>query len=264
MKLHLLIGSLFKKKVFEMSFDRNGIRIKEGGVHTSRTIMLDELIRLFNSSSHDATLTEYYDLIVNQNCLGKISQSARKKTFKYMKDLYSLDGEVLVFKALRFYYYRDPKSAPLLALLMAAARDSIIKRTSPMILGLQDRTSITRTIMEEYVQRYVSNNYSLATLESTAINVNSSFTQSGHLNGKVIKIRQKVHPTPSAIAFALLLSFLEGGRGELMFESFWIHLLDCTPQRAIELAEMASSFGYLSMKKLSDVIEVTFPELILS
>jgi hypothetical protein len=51
-------------------------------------------------------------------------------------------------------------------------------------------------------------------------------------------------------------------RGQALFQSEYIKLLDRTFDRAIELAEEASRKGWIVFKRVSDVIEVLFPNLI--
>jgi hypothetical protein len=93
-----------------------------------------------------------------------------------------------------------------------------------------------------------------------AQNINASWTKSGHLAGRAKKIRQKHRPTPGAASFALLLGYLIGARGEALFATEYVKLLDIPKDRVIELAETASSRGWITLKKVGDVIEVLFPK----
>ena len=60
----------------------------------------------------------------------------------------------------------------------------------------------------------------------------------------------------------MLLGYLTDVRGQALFQSEYIKLLDRTFDRAIELAEEASRKGWIVFKRVSDVIEVLFPNLI--
>jgi hypothetical protein len=60
----------------------------------------------------------------------------------------------------------------------------------------------------------------------------------------------------------LLLGYLTGVRGQALFQTEYIKLLDCPLDKAIELAEEASRKGWIVFKRVGDVIEVLFPNLI--
>ena len=51
-------------------------------------------------------------------------------------------------------------------------------------------------------------------------------------------------------------------RGQALFQTEFTKLLDCTLDRAIELAEEASRKGWIIFKRVGNVIEVLFPNLI--
>jgi hypothetical protein len=78
----------------------------------------------------------------------------------------------------------------------------------------------------------------------------------------VKKIRAAVQPTPGAAALALLLGYMEGTRGELLFETKYTKLLDAAPERCMELAEQASRRGWIVCNRIGTVVEVRFPQLL--
>jgi len=82
------------------------------------------------------------------------------------------------------------------------------------------------------------------------------------LTGKVRKIRTRANPPPGAVSFALLLGYLTGARGGSLFNTEYAKLLDCSFERALSLAEDASRRGWIVFKRVGDVIEVMFPNLI--
>ncbi|MCU5787654.1 hypothetical protein B27N_02657 [Alcanivorax marinus] len=55
---------------------------------------------------------------------------------------------------------------------------------------------------------------------------------------------------------------MTGARGQGLFRTEYIKLLDCPRDKAIELAEEASRKGWITFKRVGDVIEVLFPNLI--
>ena len=80
--------------------------------------------------------------------------------------------------------------------------------------------------------------------------------------GKARKIRTISNPTAGNVAYALLLGYLSGVRGENLFKTEYVKLLDCTVERAMELAEDASRKGWITFKRVGNVMEVLFPNLL--
>ncbi len=243
--------------------ERLGFSFERGGVHTARTMMLVELRTLLSFvEAVDAAKSDYLEAIQGANCLGKRSGKTRTLTFRHLADLYALDPSLLVFRALRFFWQRDVDGQPLLAALCAYARDPMLRATAPFILGCQEGATITRESMEDLIDAQESGRFSKATLKSTAQNINSSWTQSGHLAGRVRKVRARAVATPGAVSVALLLGYVSGLRGESLFKSDYTKMLDCSFERTIELAEDASRRGWISLKRVGQVVEVLFPNLI--
>ena len=242
---------------------RLGFSYERGGVHTARTMMLAELRALLSYvDTADAAKTEYLEAIQTANCLGKRSGKTRTLTFRHLADLYALDPGLLVFRALRFFWQRDVDGQPLLAALCAYSRDPILRATAPFVLGFQEGAIVTREAMEEFIDAQEPGRFSKATLKSTAQNINSSWTQSGQLAGRVRKVRACAVATPGAVSLALLLGYVSGLRGESLLKSDFTRMLDCSFEKTIELAEDASRRGWISLKRVGQVVEVLFPNLI--
>jgi hypothetical protein len=240
-----------------------GFCISAGSVHTARTIMLQELQELLATVPRvDASKEEYSHAVVEQNCLKKRSQRNRILTMRHLSELYVLDPSVLLFRALVFFWQHDVPGRPLLALLCAYARDPLLRDSLEFIMKQPIGAMVHRTALEEYLDALMPGRFSAATLKSVAQNLNASWTYSGHLAGKVKKVRTQAIPTAGSIAYALLLSYLTGARGQMLLKSEFIALLDCTAERALELAEEASKNGWMVFKRIGDVIEVGFPSLL--
>lgn len=242
---------------------RFGFSFERGGAHTSRTMMLEELEALLASVDRpEAEKSDYLQAIDDENCLGKRSGKTRMLTYRHLVDLYSLDRTNILFRALLYFWNRDIDGRPLLALLCAFARDSIFRSTAPFILQFPKGTRITRESLEEFIDNQEPGRFSKATLKSTAQNINSTWTKSGHLHGRARKVRSCANPTAGSVSYALLLGYLAGSRGQALFQTEYIRVLDCTFDKAIELAEEASRKGWILFKRVGDVIEVLFPNLI--
>ena len=75
-------------------------------------------------------------------------------------------------------------------------------------------------------------------------------------------MRSRATPTAGSVSYTLFLGYLTGSRGQALFQTEYTKLLDCTFDKAIELAEAASRKGWIVFKRVGDVIEILFPNLI--
>jgi len=245
--------------------NRFGFRRDRGGAHLARTMMLEELKLLFSFvDDPEAGKPVYLRSIVDDNCLGKRSDRTRKLTARHISDLYILDPDITLFRSLRYFWKRDTEGQPLLAMICAIARDSILRSSMPFIQRFSVGQRVTREALEEFIDNLETGRFSPATLKSTAQNVNSSWTQSGHLQGRVKKVRSQPKATPGAVSYTLLLGYLSGVRGESLYNTEYATLLDCSMEQAIELSIEASRKGWIVLKRLGSVIEVLFPNLLTS
>jgi hypothetical protein len=240
-----------------------GFSFQRGGAHSSRTMMLEELRSLLSYVDRvDPQKEDYLHAIDNENCLGKRSAKTRMLTYRHLVDLYSLDTTNVLFRTLLFFWNRDVKGQPLIALLCTYARDSIFRSTASLILNAPEGATVARESLEELIDDIEPGRFSKATLKSTAQNTNATWTKSGHLVGRARKIRTPTIPTAGSVSYALLLGYLSGARGQNLFHTEYIKLLDCSFDKAIELAEEASRKGWIVFKRVGDVIEVLFPNLV--
>lgn len=263
MKMEIEIPSMNINSKSNRILERFGFSFERGSAHNSRTIMLSELQALFTYvDSPDAQNTEYLEAIQLVNCLGKRSGKTRQLTYRHLVDLYSLNPHFALFRALRYFWRRDVNSQPLLAVLCAYSRDPIFRASSTFLLAYPEGSTVKREALEMFIEAIEPGRFSEATLKSTAQNINASWTQSGHLEGRVKKIRKKAEATTGALSYALFLGYLKGLRGESLFKSEFTKLLDCNFDRLIELAEDSSRRGWISMKRVGNVVEVLFPNLI--
>jgi len=240
-----------------------GFGFEKGGAHLARTMMLTDLtILLEHVNNPKALKIEYVKAIEEENCLGKKSGQTRKISSRHLKSLYSLDPENTLFKSLLFFWNRDTDSRQLLALLCTIARDAIFRASLPFIHFYSSGQVVDKKILEEYIEKNEPERFSKATLESIVRNINSTWTQSGHLTGRIKKIRSIVHPTPGAVSYALLLGYLSGVRGEPLFHTDYSKIFDCPVEKLIELAELASTRGWIVFKRVGNIMEVLFPNLL--
>jgi hypothetical protein len=232
----------------------------QSGPHTARTMMLKELSLLFEGIQNEsAKQAEYRKVIVEENLLAKRSVKTRNLTASHLIELYALDPGVPIFKALRFLSARDTEAQPLLALQCSYARDALLRTSASLVLPASVGEVISAERMDVFLETTYPGRFSQATRRSTAQNLNATWTQSGHLEGKSNKRRVKAIPSPGSVTYALFLGYLTGKRGQELFATEYFSLLDCTVARGMELARSASQRGLMVFKHLGEVIEVRFP-----
>lgn len=236
-----------------------GYRAGERGTHTSRTIMLDEITQLLGEVPGTATPTEYANAVIEGNCLSKRTNANRAISLQHLKELYALDADVLLFRVFRDTWANHAPSRPLLALLLALARDPLLRTTATAIMPLAAGDELVRQPVRDEVAKSVGGRLNESTLDKVVRNALSSWTQSGHLRGWSRKIRQRVSATPAATAFALLVAYGAGRRGQRLFHSPWAAVLDTDPTHLLDLALDAKRLGLLELKQSGSMIEVSFP-----
>ena len=180
-----------------------GFRFGDKGTHTSRTIMLSELSDLLATEPIDAERTEYASAIIDDNILGKQTMATRRLTNQRLGELYGLNRRLPLFRTLRRLWAIDEDGRPLMALLCALARDPLLRSTAKSVLDLPVGAELVRASVLSGIRDAVGSRLNDSILDKVARNAGSSWSQSGHLKGRVRKIRQRVTPTPGAVALAL-------------------------------------------------------------
>ena len=163
------------------------------------------LRRVPAESSRDA----YAAAIIEGNCLQKPTASTRRTSNQRLGELYALDPRVAIFRVLRRLWGVEPVARPQLAMLVALARDPLFMasasgRGDPLMPG----ADLQRAPVRDTLRALVGERMNEAVLEKVARNVSSSWTQTGHLEGRTFKVRAQVQassePRPAALAFALV------------------------------------------------------------
>ena len=233
-----------------------GLRFGPKGTHTSRTIMLAELSELLAAVPSEGMRTDYAAAIVDENVLGKATMATRRLTNQRLGELYALDPRVPIFRVLRRLWPVDTLGRPLLAMLCALARDPLLRSTAPVVLALPVGTELVRARFLDTIRQAVGARLNEAVLDKVARNSASSWAQSGHLVGRVRKIRRPVSPTPGSVAMAFWLGTVEGRAGRALLDSRWAHVLDWPGPALLPLALRAKQLGLIHLRAGGDVIEI--------
>ena len=243
-------------------WERMGFRFGDKGTHTSRTIMLEELSLLLRECPENAMREDYATAIVDHNCLGKRTVATRKISGKRLRELYGLDPSLLIFRVLRSCWQADGEGRSLLALLTALARDPLLRVTSYPILRMRPGEELARQQVIDVLKESAGNRLNDGTLDKAVRNASSSWTQSGHLKGRVRKIRRKVKPTPVVTSYAILLGYLLDARGDGLFKTLWAKVLDTPGEELVQLALDAKRLGFLDLSYSGGVLEVSLDRML--
>lgn len=235
-----------------------GFRFGDRGTHTSRTLMLDELETVLSATPSGAGREAYAHAIIHENVTDKRTAATRRLTNQRLGELYALDPAVPLFRVLRRCWATDKAGHPLLALLCALARDPLLRATAPPVLALRPGEELSRQTMTDAVIAAVGDRLNDNIIDKVVRNASSTWTQAGHLLGRVRKVRRPVDPTPLSAAYALLLGYLLGLRGHRLFTTIWAKMLDRSADEIVFLAMDAKRLGFLDLKHAGTVIDIGF------
>jgi len=236
--------------------ERAGFRFGARGMHSSRTMMLAELTDLLSELPVNAKRSDYAAAIIEENVLGKHTAATRRSTNQRLGELYGLQPALPLFRVLRYLWNIDPEGRPLMALLCGLARDPLLRATAPVILALPEGSDLSRGALLAAIREAVGIRLNEASIDKVARNAGSTWTQSGHLSGRVRKIRRRVIPTVGPTAYALWLGTLEGLAGEQLLGCRWLGILDRSGDEMVELTLKAKQLGLIHARIGGGVIEI--------
>lgn len=233
-----------------------------GGPHTSRTIMLRELSTLLASCPSAEEPAEFAEAIIEQNVLAKRSEETRTRTLRYLRELYILDRRSVLYRGLRDLWDIDVDAHPLLALLCALARDPLLRATADTVLDETTGGNVSASMLAAAVAERFPGSYSDTIRNKVGRNTASSWTQSGHLEGRSSKVRVRAECRPAAVAYALTIGHLADARGIGLLRTVWGRALDASDPVVFEQAVVASQRGWIEFRRAGDVIDVGFSSLL--
>ena len=239
-----------------------GFAVKPVGAHVGKTMMLSELRDLFSITAADTPAAEIRDLVIEQNCLLKSTANTRKSTFTALRTLYALDPDCALYRLLRELWSVSPADQPLLAALLATARDPLLRSTEPWLTALAAGREVTWQDFAALLERSFPGRYTPASLKTTGQNIASTWTQAGLLVGKMTKRRQQPSFGPAATTMACALGFLCGLRGTSLLDSIWCRVLTTDAQQLHQAVAEASRAGLLVYRRIEDVVEIRLDDLL--
>lgn len=239
---------------------RLGFRFGINGPHAARTMMLKDLQTLLANIPTSAERSDYVTAVVAYNVLGKPTKKARELSLRHLTTLYGLDSANPIFRALRRLWDANSTAQAQLALVVALARDPLLRASKPLILSWAVGKLMPREEVEAFLARTFPDRFSPASLKSFAQNIAGTWTDAGFLKGRRRKTRSAPQVQPEAVVLSLFLAFLEGRSGERLFSSEWLDLWGAGRKDLEELARSASHRGLLVFMNAGGVHEFRFPD----
>ncbi|MBW6486407.1 MAG: hypothetical protein K0B01_09685 [Syntrophobacterales bacterium] len=225
-------------------------------------MMYLEMRALVQAMPLTATKNDLARAILDENVLEKSTLSSRKKSLRHLRDLYGLDREKALFRVLWDFGHTDFDSLPQLCLVCAYARDPQLRQSFELVRTLRLGEVLERTAMEQHLENGFPGRFSRVTKASMARNVNTTWTFSGHLAGKVKKIRSFPDFRPVSAAYAMFVGYLTGLRGERLLDSAFASLVSSNRAQLQASLSLASAKGLLSLKQAAGIVEFDFSNLL--
>lgn len=236
-----------------------GLKFSPGGAHISRTMMLSELRSLLSAVPAGSSFGDYREAVLRRNVLGKSTDSTRQKSLRHLRELYALNEETPIFGLLRKLHSLDEEGLHHLAFQVAWARDPLLRGTTTPVLDASDGERVETLSLAQSLESVFPDQYSELNRNKIARNAASSWTQSGHLAGRELKIRQHVRPSPVAVALALFLGYIGGYHGAAVFSNPWCRLMDLAPERARAMGIESHRAGLVNLRAVGEIVELSFP-----
>lgn len=239
----------------------SGLRLCGGGGHQSKTMMLTELSKILGAAQARG-LKQVLAAVLDENLLGKPSTAATASALTNLNSLYALKKPPPLTRAMVRLWVAGPETHPLLALCCALARDPLLRDTTDTVLNAPLGASIGTDDLARALAEKHPGRFSFATLRSMGQNCASTWTQSGHLKGRVRKVRTRVDATPEATAYAALVAQAAGFGGPAILTSPWMAVLDASPNDRLGLLRRAQGLGLVRVRHAGAVFELLIsPEL---
>lgn len=247
---------------FHPSLEPLGFSAKLTGGHMARSMMFEEMRILQESLPIEAKKEDFKHSIVEENILGKPTQSSREKSYHHLVELYGMDPGLALFRILRTLGSADRSSFPLIAATCVYARDAQLRASFELIHSKRDGQEIPRVEMEEHLETSFPERFSPAMKKSLAQNVNTTWTFCAHLEGRNKKIRRLPVAGFCAVTFAMFVGWLSGLRGEILLTSVYARLVNAEPGTILHHLRQASAHQWLRLRSGGGVTEIDFSPLL--
>jgi hypothetical protein len=218
--------------------------------------MQAELRELLFAVPASARREDFKRAVVEGNVLGKSSTSNRILSNQRLGELYGLDPSIPLFRVLRHLWDIDREGRSQVVHLCALARDPLLRATAEYVVPLRVGSECIRHEFAAVLREAVDVRMNDSTLDKVARNSGASWSVSGHLKGRVRKIREAASPTVGGVAYALWLGSLEGRVGDELYTSFWMSIFDAPVSELHALTLRAKQMNLLRAAIGGGVVQV--------
>jgi hypothetical protein len=218
-------------------------------------MMLAELRHVLETEAQP-TNDRLRSLVLDQNVLQKRTGSARRLSLRHLEELYGLGALQPISRAMIALWPRAGEGHPMLALLGALAREVLLRKSAKIVLAAPAGAHVHAADLAQSFEERHSGHYTAKMLAKISRNCASSWTQSGHLKGRVRKVRSRPEVSPAAAAYAALLGSLAGFGAPALLASPWFAVLDRSEAEVLALLRKAEGEGLLRLRAGGDVVEI--------
>jgi hypothetical protein len=222
--------------------------------------MFSELEKVMSFSLESG---QYLDAMAD-NVFGKKSSDGVKQTKGFLKRLYGFDSQYPPFAAFMYFWkMSEPNEKPLIAVLYAVNQDNLLAESVQVLQNVKLGTKVAVEHFEEIVEKYHPNQYAANTLRSTAQNLASSWKQAGFIEGKVKNIRIQPEITYRTACFAFLLAYLNGNRGDFIWNNIGVNALCLHESKLRALAIECAKNDLMQYQYAGSVTAINFTNLLI-
>jgi hypothetical protein len=105
---------------------------------------------------------------MDDNVLGKPTRSTRQRSATHLIELYALDPLCTLFRLLRHFWATDTASQPMLAFLVACARDPLLRASTHLLFAVPLRHTVAPAAIADHLHALYPSRFRPSTLIATA------------------------------------------------------------------------------------------------
>jgi len=226
-------------------------------IHTSRTIMYQELSDLIALGTHEERI------IIAENVLRKASRSNLEKTLGFLSRIYDFKIQNELWKVFTYLWpFAEEKDKRLLTLLYALKKDDLVRYSLKIVLDTPVGERLNLDSLKKALEEQYPAKYSQITLHSAAKNLASSWKQAGFIEGKVKRVRVRTKPGYIPVVFATYLAYSFGERGENLLKTLWTRVLELSESEIRKLLSEATIRDILEYKYAGGITTISFEKLL--
>jgi hypothetical protein len=200
---------------------------------------------------------------LGRNVTGKKSTSGVRQTGNFLKRLYGFDLNDPQFVSFKYFWkVCESYERPILALVFAVHRDELLAESIDVVSNVALGERISVELFEHNVEKHHPNQYFPITARALAVRIASSWKQAGFVKGKVKGIRTHPEIGFRIACFAFLLAYLNGAKGDYIWNSVGVKSL-CLPESKLrELAIECAKRDMMQYQYAGGVTAISFKKLL--